>query len=351
LSPYAEKDKDEFAKILDLVNKITSGAPAAVPTTGTASSTSVLSSSAPPLTPSATSASSVPGASSSTTASSAIPDELAYGYARGQFAPGTNLPVRIKWEDPHYFVQPSDMPYWDGRTPPGVQSGSVPFYSDSGYLKWLGLDGKIRDSSGFIQDNSLVSFLAHFNNVSVDTYLTTMQNAIKTAARPATKAELYDMSLSATGGQYAIYTPVVTPEAEQAYAAKMSLTSPFGYGVGQIVPGTGLPARLIPGGDPTHLLTPEDMPAWDGRLPEKVPSGSIPFYSMNGALDWLSLDGKVRNSRGMIVDNATPTFWAHQNQMSLDAFIAAVRAASAAAGRALTLGETSSAEVSMMGSA
>lgn len=336
LSPYAEK-KDDFTAILNLVQKIANGA--ITPQSNGATS------SAPPLLPTSPSKSDT-SASSGTTGSSKLPDDLAYGYARGQFAPGTNLPVRIKWEDPTYFVQPSDMPEWDGRTPPSVPSGSVPFYSDNGRLLWLGLNGKIYKSSGLINDNSLTSYLAYRNEVSVETYISTMQNAIRSAKRPATKSELYDMSLGSTGGQYATYEPVATPEAQRAYEALLSRTSPVGYGVGQTVPGTSLPARLIPGGDPKRLITPEDMVAWDGRIPEGVPNGSIPFYSTNGSLVWLGLSGKIYNSTGMISDNTTTTLWAKQKDMSLEAFVSAVRAASAAAGRTLTLGEASTAEVS-----
>lgn len=337
LSPYAEKKKEDFASILDLVNKIASGAT----TTQSGGSTS----SAPPLLPSSTPTNSL-NSSSETASATAIPDELAYGYARGQFAPGTNLPVRLKWEDPTYFVQPSDMPQWDGRTPPSVPSGSVPFYSDNGRLLWLGLNGKIYKSSGFINDNSLTSYLAYRNNVSVETYISTMQSAIRSAERPATKTELYDMSLGSNGGQFATYKPVVTPEAQRAYEALQSRTSPFGYGVGQVVPGTGLPARLIPGGDPKRLITTEDMVAWDGRIPEGVPSGSIPFYSTNGSLVWLGPSGKIYNSTGMISDNTATTLWASQKDMSREAFLAAVRMTAAAAGRTLTLAEASTAELS-----
>lgn len=94
-------------------------------------------------------------------------------------------------------------------------------------------------------------------------------------------------------------------------------------------------------------MTTEDMVAWDGRIPKGEPSGSIPFYSTNGSLVWLAFSGKIYNSTGMISDNIATIFWAHQKDMSLDAFISAARAASAAAGRTLTLTEASSAELSV----
>jgi hypothetical protein len=330
LSPFAEKKKADFAQILDLVSKLAGETPPVSNSqkAGTPTKTS-------PAQPSAAS-SGAPGSKSSV-----IPDELAYGFARGQLVPGTGLPVRIGWDNPDYEAKPEDMPRWDGRIPAGVPSGSTPFYTDSGHLTWLGLNGKMYDSLGRIEDNVLVSLLSERNGMSVSVYLATIRAAAATAGRPLTQQELYSAQAKDTGGRYATYQPVVTPEAERAAAALASRTSPFGYGVGQIVPGTGLPARII--GDGTSILTAAEMPAWDGRTPEHVPAGAVPFYSINGALLWLAGNGKFYDPSGFITDNVTIYLWASRSEMPVDAFVSAARAAGTAAGRALTLSEISSA--------
>jgi hypothetical protein len=333
LSPFAKHNKDEFAKILDLVNKLAGEASADANTQQVGSRTKT-----------ADGQPSTVSAKTSGAKSSVIPDELAYGLARGQFAPGTSLPVRIGWNTPTVLVRPEDMPQWDGRIPPGVPAGSVPFYTDSGHLTWFGLNGKMYDSLGRIEDNSLVHGLAQRNDMTVSDYITTIRAAVTAAGRPLTLRELYAAQAEDIGGRYATYEPVVTPEAERAAAALASRTSPFGYGVGQIVPGTGLPARII--GDGTSTLSVADMPVWDGRTPERVPAGSIPFYSTNGALLWLAGNGKLYDSSGMITDNVSVYGWANRNEMSVDAFLAALRTAGMAAGRALTLAEVWSASVS-----
>jgi hypothetical protein len=65
----------------------------------------------------------------------------------------------------------------------------------------------------------------------------------------------------------------------------------------------------------------------------------MPFYSTNGSLMWFAGNGKVYSSEGMIADNAIVHLWASRNDMSVESFIAAARAAGTAAGRALTLSE------------
>lgn len=71
----------------------------------------------------------------------------------------------------------------------------------------------------------------------VETYISTMQSAIRSAERPAIKSELYDMSLSSTGGQYATYEPVVTPEAQRAYEALSLSLRRSAMGSGRSSPG------------------------------------------------------------------------------------------------------------------
>jgi hypothetical protein len=326
LSPFAETKKADFSLILDLVSKL-------------ANESTPLSDSS--KAGSQTTSSPTQSSGTSSAKSSVIPDELAYGFARGQFAPGTNLPVRIGWDKTNFTATPADMPRWDGRVPSGVPSGAVPFYTDSGYLTWLGLNGKMYDSLGKIKDNVLVFQLAERNSMDVANYTATIRAAAVAAGRPLTQQELYFAQVEDTGGHYATYTPVVTPEAEQAAAALASRTSPFGYGVGQVVPNTGLPARIL--GDGTSELTSTEMPTWDGRIPEQVPAGAVPFYSTNGALLWLASNGKLYNSRGMITDNSAVYLWASRLEMTTNDFIFAAQTAARSAGRALTLQEISSA--------
>lgn len=333
LSPFAGTKKNDFAHILNLVGKLAGESPVVAHS----KASGLLSSRA--LTFSSDSAAAA-AAKAPKPNTSEIPDDLAYGYARGQLIPEVGLPAFIGWENPGVAVTPADMPQWNGKVPAGAPSGSVPVYSTTGYLSWLAPNGKFYDSLGRIEDTTLVHLLAERNHMSMNDYLTTIRAAVTAAGRPLTLRELYIAQAEDTGGHYATYKPVVTPDAERAAAVRAARTSPYGYSLGQTVPGTNLPAQIL--GDGVSELTAADMPAWDGRLPEHVPVGSIPFYSTNGALSWLAANGKQYDSTGMIMDNTTVFVWADRNGMSVDAFLAAVQSAGKTVGRALALGEVSS---------
>ncbi len=77
-----------------------------------------------------------------------------YGFSQGKIVPDTSLPA---WFD---TTANATLPAWDGRVPSGLPVGSVPFYKATGALAFLGMDGKVYDPKGHIQDNVLAGHVS-----------------------------------------------------------------------------------------------------------------------------------------------------------------------------------------------
>ena len=108
--------------------------------------------------------------------------------------------------------------------------------------------------------------------------------------------------------------------------------SPYGFGVGKIVPHTNLPTRL-------DRAMGERLPAWDGRLPYGVPVGSVPFYNNARALAFLGIDGKVYDPQGYANDNIMAGSIAARLGLTRSDYLDRMREMGELVGRPLTMSE------------
>jgi hypothetical protein len=262
-----------------------------------------------------------------------------HGLHAGQMAPGTNIPNWVGLDDTTAPIDPSRIPKWDGNIPPGVPVGSVPFYSTNGSLSWLGPDGHVRSTAGYVKDTVFVHGVARILDLSPSQVVQAARSIVEQAGRPLTIEELRGLSVEYTGEPQNPYPLVFETEAARREQAALALrNSPYGFSRGKIVPGTNLPAWMD-WQTPTGATQLADLPPWDGRIPPGVPAGSIPFYSGSGHLQWLAPNGMIYASRGSIRDTVAVHAMARRNNLSVSEFVAAMQAAVAMAGRPLTRGE------------
>ena len=77
-----------------------------------------------------------------------------YGFSQGKIVPGTSLPA---WYD---TAANAALAAWDGHVPTGLPAGSVPFHKTTRALAFLGMDGKVYDPRGHIQDTVLAGSIS-----------------------------------------------------------------------------------------------------------------------------------------------------------------------------------------------
>ena len=108
-----------------------------------------------------------------------------YGFSQGKIVPGTSLPA---WYD---TAANAALPAWDGRVPTGLPAGSVPFYKVTGALAFLGMDGKVYDPQGHIQDTVLAGSISSRLGMSQTDFLSQMHDSSELIGRPLTMSEVY----------------------------------------------------------------------------------------------------------------------------------------------------------------
>jgi hypothetical protein len=272
-----------------------------------------------------------------------------HGFHVGQMAPGTNIPNWIGLDNPSQPIDPSRIPQWDGAVPPRVPAGSMPFYASNGSLEWLGLDGQVRTASGDLVDTVFIQSVASLHDMSPSLALLAVRGAVEAAGRPLTIGEVRQLRASYVGEPQNPYPLFFETEGARREQAALALrNSPYGFGPGKIAPGTTLPA-WVSRGTSTEELGPDDMPQWDGQVPPGLAASSVPFYAANGYLQWLAPNGMIYSPNGELSDSTAVHLMADRNNLSVPDFVAAIRAAVSAAGRALTLGEMYAGGASMNG--
>lgn len=272
-----------------------------------------------------------------------------HGLHAGQQAPGTNIPNWVGLDAPTAAVEPSRIPKWDGNVPPGIPAGSVPFYSTNGSLSWLGADGRVWDTAGYVRDTVMVHNIGESRGLSAAQVTQTLREAITQAGRPFTMEEVWNLASSFQGEPQDPYPLYFESEGARREQAALALrNSPYGFGKGQLVPDTNLPAWL----DTTATgrwrpPSPADIPAWDGSLPRGVPAGAVPFYDGSGALSFLGPNGQVYDPRGYVRDTVMTHTIAERMGISPRQVVSDAQAAVAAVKRPLTLGEINAGRATM----
>jgi hypothetical protein len=262
-----------------------------------------------------------------------------YGLGVGQTAPGTNIPSWVGIGETGSDIDPKRIPTWDGQIPPGVPAGSVPFYSFTGSLNWLGRDGCTRDSLGHLNSTILVHSIADTNNLSPRQVVKMVRDLVEQAGRPLTCGEVWELQADYSGEPQNPYPRFTKTDFVQREAERLAqVNSPYGFSPGKMVPGTALPT-WVGWQTPTQPIRPTDLPSWDGRIPASVPAGSIPFYAVNGHLQWLAPSGMIYNSGGDLSSTVGIHLMAKKNNLSVSDFVSLARTLVTTAGRPLTLGE------------
>ena len=185
------------------------------------------------------------------------------------------MPNWFGLDDPTGVIDSAHIPSWDGSTPLGVPVNVGPFYTASGGLGRLALNGTVWDTAGYIRHNTFGSAVADANALSMADAMAAVQTNVSQAGGLFTLGEgrgLSSNSCAAAQERHPLYFE--SHGARQAQAVLALRNSPAGFSQGEIVPGTSLPA-------------------WDGHVPTGLPAGSVPFFRTGGVLAFLGVHCQV----------------------------------------------------------
>ncbi len=139
------------------------------------------------------------------------------------------MPNWFGLDDPTGVIDSAHIPSWDGSTPLGVPVNVGPFYTASGGLGRLALNGTVWDTAGYIRHNTFGSAVADANALSMADAMAAVQTNVSQAGGLFTLGEgrgLSSNSCAAAQERHPLYFE--SHGARQAQAVLALRNSPAG---------------------------------------------------------------------------------------------------------------------------